>query len=105
MNGEAILVVSGVIVAFTQFAKWAGVPDRYGPVLVLALSALGVALWALSSDPEFTRQDIWPYFAGFGSVAFAASGIYGFSRAVLPADLTRVQKPPEGAAQAPTGKM
>jgi len=104
MTPEQILVVSGLVVALTQFIKWAGLPDQRGPIAVVALSVIGVAMWAYSYDDSWNRQDLWPYFSSFATVLFNAAGIYGFTRGA-PSAVSSFTKPPEGAAQAPTGKM
>ena len=82
MNGEAILTVGAAVVALTQMAKWAmqGKGDAWGPLIVFALSALGVGLWGFSQD-TFVRTDTWAYFAGWIAVALSASGVYGFKTA------------------------
>lgn len=106
MSAESILTVSAAVLALTQILKWgAVVPDRWGPVAVLALAAAGTILWGVSNEVELTRRLIWPYFAGWVAVATSASGVYGFVRAVRPSDLISTTKPPEGVAQQQTGKI
>lgn len=80
MNGEAIMTVSAAVVTLTQLLKWAGVPARWGPLLVLALSALGVAVWVYTQG-QIGRADAFSYFAGWIAVATSAAGVYGFTRA------------------------
>ena len=96
MNGEAILTVGAAVVALTQMAKWAmqGKGDAWGPLIVFALSALGVGLWGFSQD-TFVRTDTWAYFAGWIAVALSASGVYGFTRAAVTA-VTNLNPPPAG---------
>ena len=80
MDGEAIVTVSAAVVALTQLAKWVGVPSRWGPLLVPALSALGVGVWVYTQG-QVERADIFRYFAGAIAVATSAAGVYGFTRA------------------------
>lgn len=96
MNGEAIITVSAATVALVQFAKWSGVPDKQGPVVVLALSLLGVVFWGFSVG-SFERTQLFPYFAGWISVATSAAGVFGFTRAAS-ASLTSIKEPPPGGA-------
>lgn len=96
MNGEAIVTVSAAVVALTQIGKWAGVPDKQGPIVVLLLAAVGVAVYGFS-QPAFARADVWPYFAGWVAVATSAAGVYGFTRAAA-SSLTRMTPPPDTGA-------
>lgn len=102
MSAENIAVVSAAVVALTQLCKWLRVVDDHrGPLVVLALAALGVALWAVSFETAFTRQLLWPYFAAWIVVATSAAGVFGFTRAA-PEAITSTKAPPAGAAQSPT---
>lgn len=96
MDGQAIVAVSAAVVALTQIVKWAGLPDRWGPLAVLLLAALGVGLWAYSAG-SFLRADTWDYFAGWIAVSTAAAGIFGFTRATATA-VTAAKAPPTGGA-------
>lgn len=96
MNGEAIVTVSAAVVALTQLAKWAGIPDRWGPLAVLLLAAVGVALWAYSLG-QFARPELFEYFAGWIAVATSAAGVFGFSRAAA-STLARATPPPSSGA-------
>jgi hypothetical protein len=58
MDSQAIMTVSAATLALVQLLKRAGLPDRLGAVAVLALAALGVALWALSRG-GVTMHDVW----------------------------------------------
>lgn len=80
MNSEATITISGAVVALTQFVKWAGLPDRWGPLAVLVLSALGVLTWAYSVN-TYVRADTFSYFAAWVNVTIGAAGIFGFTRA------------------------
>jgi hypothetical protein len=102
MNGEAIITVSAAVVALTQLLKWAGVPDKWGALVVVLLAAIGVAVWAFSQDLILERADLWPYFAGWIAVATSAAGVFGFTRAAASA-VTAAKPPPlGGAVQNPT---
>jgi hypothetical protein len=103
MDGEAILTVSAAVVALTQICKWAGIPDKIGPVVVLILAALGVAVWGFSQE-VIDRADTFEYFAGWISVALAAAGVFGFTRAATSAVTSAKAPPAAGAGQNPTEK-
>lgn len=103
MDGQAIVAVSASVVALTQLAKWGGVPDKLGPIIVLLLSAVGVAFWGYSTG-TFSRASSFEYFAGWIAVATSAAGIYGFTRASTAA-VTRMTAPPaDGAGSSRTIK-
>ncbi len=80
MDAQAVIVVSGSVVALTQLVKWSGMPDKYGPIAVLVLALAGTAFWGWSQG-NFTRESSFLYFAGWISVATSAAGIFGFTRA------------------------
>lgn len=100
MSGQAIITVSAAVVALTQLCKWGGIPDKFGPVAVLLLSALGVAFWGWSTG-DFSRASSFGYFAGFIAVATSAAGVFGFTRAGSEA-ITKTSSPPSGAGANPT---
>ena len=97
MTAEAIITISAAVVALTQIVKWSGVPDRFGPAVVLVLSLLGVILWGVSTETGFDRALLWPYFAAAIGVATSAAGVYGFTRAAA-SSLTRTTPPPSTGA-------
>ena len=99
MKAEDIVIVAGAVTILTQMVKWGGLPDSRGPLIVLALSFLGVMMWAISNESVFDRHLIWPYFAGWVSVSAAAAGVFGFTRA-LPSAVTSTKSPPAGPAGA-----
>lgn len=101
MNGEAIVVVSGAVVALTQLVKWAGLKDNYGPLAVLTLAAIGVVFWGWS-EGDITRATAFTYFAGWIAVSTSAAGVFGFTRAGASA-VSRMTPPPDsGAGSSPT---
>jgi hypothetical protein len=102
MDAQAVVSVSAAVLAITQFSKWSGIPDRYGPLAVLLLSAVGVVLWGWSVG-DFERAKAFDYFAGWVAVATSAAGVWGFSRASGEA-LTKLSAPPGGAGSSPTIK-
>jgi hypothetical protein len=105
MSGEAIIAVSAAVVALVQLIKWSSIiPDRWGPVAVLVLAAVGVGVWGYSVG-DFMRASTFTYFAGWIAVATSAAGVFGFVRATNPGSVTTVHQPPPGAAQNPTEKL
>lgn len=80
MNGEAIISVSAAVVALVSLIKWAGVTERFGPVAVLLLSALGCGVWGFSTG-DVSKTTFFSYFAAWVAVATSAAGVYGFTRA------------------------
>jgi hypothetical protein len=96
IGAEHILIISGSVVALTQLVKWAGLPDRLGPLAVLLFSLLGVLVWGYS-ESTFERTLIFSYFAGWISVALSAAGVFGFTRAGAE-QLVRAMPPPSGGA-------
>lgn len=80
MNAEAIVSVSAAVVALTQLAKWSGLHDSKGPLVVLVLSLVGTVFYGWSSG-DLTRTEAFGYFAGWITVATSAAGVYGFTRA------------------------
>lgn len=96
MPGEAIMSISAAVVALTQLIKWAALPDRYGPVAVLALSLFGVIFWGWSQG-TITRASAFGYFVGWLAVSTSAAGVFGFTRASGDA-VARMTSPPTGGA-------
>lgn len=79
MNAQAIITISAAVIGLAQLLKWQGVPARLAPLVVFALSALGVVLWAFSQG-TFERTQTFEYFAGWIAVATSAAGVFGFVR-------------------------
>jgi hypothetical protein len=102
MDAKAVLVISGAVVLLVQLVKWGGLPDSRGPWAVLACSLLGVLFWGWSRG-DMARATAFDYFAGFVSVAAAAAGVFGFTRA-MPQAVTATSEPPSGAGSNPTAK-
>ena len=103
MDGQAIITVSAAVVALTQLMKWGFIPDKWGPVAVLALSAIGVAFWGWSQG-DFSRTNAFMYFAGFIAVATSAAGVFGFTRAAASAVTSATPPPASGAGGSRTIK-
>lgn len=99
MDAQAIITISAAVVALTQLVKWGGVPDKYGPLAVLLLAALGVAAWAYSANVIFERSQTFVYFAGWIAVATSSAGVFGFTRAGSE-QLVKMKPPPGGGAGA-----
>lgn len=106
MNAEAIASVAAAVVAFTQFIKWAGLPDRRGPIVVVALSLAFVGLWVYThpAQADAGRGVIWEYATGWVTVTLTAAGVFGFTRA-MPEAVTKTSGPPAGAGASPTDSM
>ena len=104
MSGEAIISVSAAVVALVQLIKWSGmIPDKFGPLAVLVLSALGVAVWVYS-EGTFTRSGVFQLFAGWIAVSTSAAGVCGFVRAAHASGVTATSGKPAGAGQHPVIK-
>lgn len=106
MEADAIAVISAAVVTLTQLVKWVGLPDKFGALAVLILSAVGAGLWAWSQLPPDIdwRATAWPLFAGWIVIATSAAGVFGFSRAVSATGVTKGSAPPTGAGQHTTVK-
>jgi hypothetical protein len=103
MDGEAIVTVSAAVVALTQLIKWWGLPDRWGAIAVLALSAVGVGMWAYSRG-TFVRTETFAYFAGWIAISTSAAGVFGFTRVAASAVTSATPPPATGAGTSPTSK-
>lgn len=102
MDGQAIVTISAVVVTLTQLIKFAGLPDKRGPLVVLGLSALGVVFWGYA-EGTYERAKAFEYFAGWISVATSAAGVFGFIRSG-PAAVVATKAPPAGAGAEPVKK-
>lgn len=100
MDAQDIGIVSVSVVGLTQLVKWSGLKDGLGPLVVLALSALGVGLWAYS-EGTYERTKLFAYFASWIIVATSAAGVFGFTRASSTA-VTAATSPPAGGAGSST---
>ena len=80
MQGVPILTVSAVVVALAQLVRWAGLPERWAPIVVAVLAAVGVGLWAIAAGPP-TASAAFDYFAAWVTVTTSAAGVFGFTRA------------------------
>ena len=92
MPSETVIAVAGSVTALTQLFKFWGVPDRYGPYVVLSLSLLGVLVWAASQPDPLSRLHLWQYFAAVVNVMVAAAGVYGFARATSANQVTSLRR-------------
>jgi len=97
MNGQAIMTVAAAVVGLTQLVKWAGIPDRMGPLVVMVLSLIGVAVYGVSQEELVTRLQLFDYFAGWIAVSTSSAGVFGFTRAAATA-VTAAKPPPAGGA-------
>jgi hypothetical protein len=98
MNADAVVAISAAVTACVQLVKWAGLPDRLGPIVVIVFSGVGVMIWLFSQAiwPP-ARTDTWVIFAGWVSVALGSAGIFGFTRATASAVMS-AKPPPSGGA-------
>lgn len=103
MDGQAIITIAAAVVALTQLVKWGGIPDKYGPVAVMLLSIIGVALWGWSVG-TFERAKAFEYFVGWINVTMSAAGVFGFTRAAGEAVSSMSPPPHSGAGSSPTVK-
>lgn len=103
MDAEAVITVSAAVVALVSLVKWAGLPDKLGPVAVLVLALAGVAFWAYSKG-TFERTNAFEYFAAWIGVATSAAGVFGFTRATSSAVTAMKAPPASGAGSSPTVK-
>ena len=94
MPSETVVAVAGCVTALTQLCKFWGVPDRYGPAVVLGMSILGVVIWALSQPDPLSRLQLWQYFASLVNILVSAAGVYGFVRATSGTELTSARRSP-----------
>jgi hypothetical protein len=97
MPSETVVAVAGSVTALTQLLKFWGVPDRFGPYVVLGLSLLGVVIWAVSPPGDPSKQlTAWQYFAAVINCMVSAAGVYGFARATSAAQVTATRRQPSG---------
>jgi hypothetical protein len=102
IDANAATALAATVTLVTQLIKWAGLPDKLGPIVVLLLSAICVVVYVYSTG-AFVREETFNYLSAWANVALAAAGIFGFTRAA-PAAVTALRSPPAGAAQSPTAK-
>lgn len=104
LDASAILSISTAVVSLTQLAKWSGLPDHYGPIVVLVLSAVGVGVWAYS-ESVFSRAIVFDLFTGWIVIACAAAGVFGFTRAHAESIIRTIPPPGGAAGSSPTVKV
>lgn len=94
MNSESSIAISAAVVAFVQLLKWAGMPGKVAPLLVIVLSAGGTwfYVWSMGS---FQRALGFDYFAAGVNVALAAAGVFGFTRDSHESVTTTKRRPAE----------
>ena len=92
MPSETVIAVAGSVTALAQLFKFWGVPDKYGPYVVLGLSLLGVVIWAVSQPEPLNRLQLWQYFASVVNVMVSAAGVYGFARATSAREVTSLKR-------------
>jgi hypothetical protein len=78
MDALAVMRVTVVVVGVMHLLRWAGVPERWAPLLVAVLSSLAVVLWAVSQG--VTGAEGWfGYLSGWVAVATSAATVWGFT--------------------------
>jgi hypothetical protein len=82
MDAGAIIAVSAAVVATVELSIWVGLPDRWRPLIVIAVSGIAVLLW-------LGNQEAWHLVTGWLAVATSAAGAYGFTHAALTALTTQ----------------
>jgi hypothetical protein len=100
MDATAIATVTIPTVAFTQIIKWAGLPDRRGPLVVIILSSLFTLFWGWSTN-SLSRVSAFSFVSGAVIVMMSAAGVFGFTRS-MPEAVTSTTNPPSGAGASPT---
>lgn len=103
MDAQAIASVTIAVVGLTQIVKWAGIPDKGGPIAVMLISLAGVGLWGWSQG-TFVRTQTFDYFAAWILVSTSAAGVFGFTRAAVGAVVNVAPPPGGGAGGSPTIK-
>ncbi len=103
MNPQDIAAVASAVTALTQLVKWAGLPDRAGPLAVLTFSALGIVIWGWSRG-SFERANAFDYTCGWIVVALTSAGAFGFTRAANTAVTAAKAPPTDGAGGSFTQK-
>ena len=78
MDGLAVMRVTVAVVGLMHLLRWAGLPERWAPLLVAALSALGMALWAYTQGPV-SQAVLFSYVSGWVTVATSAATVWGFT--------------------------
>jgi hypothetical protein len=105
MEAQTILAITAFVVPLTQMMKWAGLPDKLGPVVAMLLSGAGVALWSWSEGTDMlVRTRAWDLASAWLAVAIAAAGVYGYTRAMSSAVMNPTAPPASGAGSSPTVK-
>ena len=80
MQAEIVAMLAAACVGTVEIFKRAGLPERFGPLANLILSAILTAVWAVS-------EPVWPaplgIMLGWLAVAASASGVYGLARGTM----------------------
>lgn len=99
LTAEEITGIVTVAVGFTEFIKLSKyVPERFGLLIAMIVSALTQAAYVLSmQELVLARTVIWPVLTSYLIIVTAAAGVYGIVREVRGSDVvdaTRTPKPP-----------
>lgn len=106
MPSGVMVAVAALAFGITQYLKFAGIPDKLGPFVVIGIATLVVALWVAGEylDRGFLGKPLG-YVFDVASVTFTAAGVYGFARSMGPSSVTTARKPPAGALDGPTDSL
>lgn len=92
-TGVAVAVGVAAL-TIVQFAKFSGLPDKYGPYCVIVIAILFEVAWIYQTDgPD--RHLTLAYLLDTTNMVVSAGGAYGFARAVAPESVTRLRRPPQ----------
>ena len=106
MSSGVLVAVAALAFGITQYLKFAGIPDKLGPFIVIGIATLVVLLWAAGEYIErgFLGKPLG-YVFDVASVTFTAAGVYGFARSIGPSSVTTARKPPAGAMDGSTDSL
>jgi hypothetical protein len=94
VNAADALMVAAVVVPLAEVVKYSKrVPETWGVPVVMVLSALGCALWAVSTPGTLVLTNAWNLFAGWATVVVSAAGVYGFIREARQGVMDAERKP------------
>ena len=106
MPSGAMVAVAALAFGITQYLKFSGLPDKWGPFIVVGVATVIVLLWVAGEYLEngFLGKPLG-YVFDVASVTFTAAGVYGFARSAGPSSVTTARRPPAGAMDGPTDSV
>lgn len=87
MDAAAAVTVGALVAGIAQVLKWAKLPDHYGPLALIVLSAAGTGLWVYSKG-QYSRDLLFDIVMAATNVMLASAGIFGFTRSLPAAVIT-----------------